>query len=92
MILNAQVKRPEKIPAATHADGSARIQTVSTEDNARYHALISAFKDITGVPVVLNTSFNDNEAIVETPKDAINTFLKTGIDVLCLGDYWVEKS
>jgi carbamoyltransferase len=92
MILNARVKRPEKIPAATHADGSARIQTVSKEDNARYYALILAFKELTGVPVLLNTSFNDNEAIVETPQDAINTFLKTGVDVLCLGDYWVEKS
>ncbi len=91
MILNAQVKRPEMIPAATHADGSARIQTVSKKDNDRYHALLSAFKELTGVPVLINTSFNDNEAIVETPQDAINTFLKTGIDVLCLGDYWVEK-
>lgn len=91
MILNAQVKRPKEVPAVTHKDGSARLQTVNKKDNGRYHALISAFEKITGVPVVVNTSFNDNEAIVESPKDAIATFLRTGIDYLFIGNYYVEK-
>ena len=91
MILNAPVLQPEKIPSATHADGSARIQTVTKRDNARYHTLISEFFKITGVPIVINTSLNDNESVPETPKDALNTFLRTGIDILCIGDYLVEK-
>ena len=91
MILNAQVKQPEKIPTATHADGSARIQTVNRNDNPRYHALISEFFKLTGVPIVINTSLNDNESVPETPQDALNTFLRTGIDVLCIGDFYVEK-
>lgn len=91
MIMNAPVKQPDKIPAATHKDGSARIQTVNENDNPRYHALISEFFKLTGVPIVINTSLNDNESVPETPKDALNTFLRTGIDVLFMGDYFVEK-
>lgn len=91
MIMNAAVLQPNKIPAVTHEDGSARVQTVSIKQNAKYHELISEFERITTVPVVLNTSFNDNEAIVESPADALNTFLRTGIDYLCIGNYFVEK-
>src|SRR6266699_2458689 len=72
--------RPEKrdkIPAPTHADGTGRLQTVTREANPSYHALISAFRDLTGVPVVLNTSFNDNEPIVCRPEEAIDCFLRT---------------
>src|SRR6202008_450162 len=77
--------RPEKraeIPAVTHVDGSGRLQTVSREVNPRYYKLISDFRDLTGVPVVLNTSFNENEPIVCTPRHAIDCFLKTRMDVL----------
>lgn len=91
MIINAQVKQPEKIPAVTHEDNSARLQTVTEQQNPRFYALIAEFEKITGVPVVLNTSFNDNEAIVETPTDAVNTFLRTNIDYLFIGDYFVKK-
>lgn len=91
MILNAQVKQPKKIPSITHFDGSARLQTVSKKDNPRYHALISAFAKKTSVPVIINTSLNDNESIVETPRDVVNLFLRTGIDYLFVGDYFVEK-
>src|SRR2546427_3981517 len=63
-----------KIPAPTHVDGTGRLQTVAREANPRYHALISAFRDLTGVPVVLNTSFNDNEPIVCRPEEAIDCF------------------
>lgn len=91
MIMNAQVKQPEKIPSVTHKDGSARLQTVNNEHNEKYYKVISEVEKITGVPIVLNTSFNDNEAIVETPEDAINTFLRTNINYLFLGNYFVEK-
>ncbi len=92
MIMNAPVLHPEIVPSITHADGSARLQTVARKDNPRYHTLISAFADLTGVPVVINTSFNDNEAIVESPRDALATFTRTGIDTLYIGDYRVEKT
>ncbi len=90
----AYAVRPEKralIPAPTHVDGTGRLQTVTKEANPRYHALISAFRDLTGVPVVLNTSFNDNEPIVCRPEEAIDCFLRTKMDVLVLGDFLVTR-
>jgi carbamoyltransferase len=82
----------ESIPAVTHVDGSARVQTVQKEDNERYHALISAFEERTGVPVILNTSFNiRGEPIVNTPADAIRCFLGTGIDMVVIHDTVIEK-
>ena len=75
------------VPAITHVDYSARIQTVHSDTNPRYHAVISKFKEKTGVPIVLNTSFNDREPIVETPEHAINCFLRTDIDYLYFRDY-----
>jgi carbamoyltransferase len=80
------------IPAVTHFDGSGRLQTVDNINNPRFYGLISAFKKITGVPVLLNTSFNVNgEPIVCSPTDAIKTFHSCGLDVLVIGDYIVEK-
>lgn len=80
------------IPAVTHVDGSGRLQTVNKRHNPRYHALISEFKKLTGVPVVLNTSFNlKGEPIVMTPTDAIRTFMSSGLDALVMGDYVLEK-
>ena len=86
--------RPEKrdkIPAPTHVDGTGRLQTVTREANPRYHALISAFRDLTGVPVVLNTSFNDNEPIVCRPEEAIDCFQRTQMDALVLGDLLITR-
>ena len=86
--------RPErrgKIPAPTHVDGTGRLQTVTREANPRYHALISAFRDLTGVPVVLNTSFNDNEPIVCRPEEAIDCFQRTQMDALVLGDFFITR-
>ena len=80
-----------KIPAVSHVDGTSRIQVVRREANPRYHRLISEFEQLTGVPVVLNTSFNDTEPIVCSPEDAIRTFLRTEIDYLALGDFLVSK-
>lgn len=79
-------EKRSQIPAVTHVDGSGRLQTVKQATNPRYHALISAFRDITGVPMVLNTSFNENEPLVCMPQEALDCFLRTGMDVLVLGD------
>ncbi|MCB9832469.1 MAG: carbamoyltransferase [Planctomycetes bacterium] len=84
--------RREAIAAVVHADGSGRLQTVEAATNPRFHALISAFAALTGVPVVLNTSFNLNgEPVVCTPTDAIRTFHSCGLDVLALGSYLIRK-
>jgi carbamoyltransferase len=85
-------EKREKIPAPTHVDGTGRLQTVSREANPRYHALISAFRDLTGIPVVLNTSFNDNEPIVCRPEEAIDCFQRTQMDALVLGDFLITRS
>jgi len=79
------------IPSVCHSDDTGRLQTVKKEDNPRYWSLIKEFENLSGVPVVLNTSFNENEPIVCTPEDAINCYLKTNMDVLVLGDYFVER-
>jgi carbamoyltransferase len=83
--------RWEKIPAVVHVDGTSRIQTVRQETNLRYHRLISEFFALTGVPVLLNTSFNDNEPIVCTPADAVRTFKKTAIDYLAIGNFLIHR-
>jgi carbamoyltransferase len=85
--------RPAKaplIPAAVHVDGTARIQTVSRAANPRYHALIERFAAQTGVPVLLNTSFNKQEPIVTRPEEAISCFLRTEMDVLVLGNFYTR--
>ncbi len=79
------------IPAVTHVDGSGRLQTVSATTNPRYHALIAVFRDLTGVPMVLNTSFNENEPVVCTPQEALDCFLRTNMDVLVLGDVMLSR-
>ena len=81
----------ERIPAVTHVDGSGRLQTVRSEDNPLYHRLISCFHEITGVPILLNTSFNENEPVVCHPREALNCFLRTEMDVLVLGSYMLER-
>jgi len=92
MVYQIKPERRSEIPAVTHVDGSGRLQTVSREMNPRYYQLISDFCELTGVPVVLNTSFNENEPIVCTPRHAIDCFLKTQMDVLFLGNYVVRRS
>jgi carbamoyltransferase len=86
--------RPEKrplIPAVTHVDGSGRLQTVHRKTNPRYHRLIKMFFGLTGVPIVLNTSFNENEPVVCRPAEALDCFLRTRMDVLVLGDTLIER-
>jgi len=82
----------EKVPSVCHIDYTGRLQTVSKEDNLHFYNLIKEFKEITGIPILLNTSFNDNnEPIVETPADAIYTFKNTDIDILVINDFIYEK-
>jgi carbamoyltransferase len=81
----------EKIPGVTHVDGTARIQTVNIETNERWYNLINEFYKLTGIPLVVNTSFNCREPIVESPQDAVNTFMKTKLDLLVVGEYVVRK-
>jgi carbamoyltransferase len=81
-----------EIPAVTHVDYSARIQTVHQETNPRYHSLIRAFERLTGCPVIVNTSFNvRGEPIVGSPEDAFRCFMGTEIECLAVGNCWLEK-
>jgi carbamoyltransferase len=93
MLMVYQVKQDKRtvIPAVTHVDGSGRLQTVSRSNNPRYHQLISDFHRLTGVPVVLNTSFNEDEPIVCTPEEALSCFQRTRMDVLFLGNYMLWR-
>jgi carbamoyltransferase len=86
-----RAERRASIPAVTHVDGSGRLQTVMAETNPRYHRLIETFGRQTGVPIVLNTSFNENEPVVCRPEEALDCFLRTKMDVLVLGDWFVER-
>ncbi|MER7844259.1 carbamoyltransferase C-terminal domain-containing protein [Kitasatospora sp. NPDC096077] len=91
--LPVREEKRSQVPAIVHVDGTARMQTVSAEVNPRYHQLISEFHKLTGVPVVVNTSFNTyDEPMVYTPADAIRTFLRTGMDALVLHDYLIERT
>lgn len=84
-------EKRQVIPAVTHVDGTGRLQTVSREENPLYYGLIEEFGRLTGVPVVLNTSFNENEPIVCNPDEALNCFLRTKMDVLVMGPYLMER-
>jgi len=80
-----------QIPAVTHVNGSGRLQSVERAQNERYYALIEAFRDLTGVPLVLNTSFNENEPVVNTPAQALDCFLRTKMDLLVMGDLMIAR-
>jgi carbamoyltransferase len=79
------------IPAVTHVDGSGRLQTVHQATNPCYWKLIETFRELTGVPIVLNTSFNENEPVVCRPQEALDCFLRTNMDVLVLGNFLIER-
>ncbi len=91
LVYDVLPEKRDSVPAITHIDGTGRLQTVEEGSNERYYRLISEFARLTGVPIVLNTSFNENEPIVMTPEQAIETFSKTHIDVLVLGNYIVRR-
>jgi carbamoyltransferase len=94
MLMTCQVRREQQaqVPAITHVDGTARQQTVSKSTNPKYWGLIHAFERKTGVPVVLNTSFNENEPVVNTPEEGVSCYLRNDMDVLALGPFLVEKN
>jgi carbamoyltransferase len=94
MLFVAQCKKEfmSKIPSALHVDGTGRIQTITYDQNPRFYGVIKSFYDLTGVPVLLNTSFNrNNEPLVETPEDAVRSFVGTDLDYLVLGDFLIWK-
>ena len=79
------------IPAVTHIDGTGRLQTVDKKENPKFWRLIKEFESITGVPVLLNTSFNENEPIVCSPQEAIDCFQRTRMDALVLNNFFITK-
>lgn len=91
-VFQIREEKRSEIPAVTHVDGSGRLQTVCEKTNPRYYRLIEAFRDITGVPLVLNTSFNENEPIVCKPEEALDCFLRTKMDVLVMEDYMIARA
>ena len=92
MLMVAPVKKPEVIPAVTHVDGTGRLQTVSKNTNLLYYKLINRFFEMTGVPVIINTSMNvKGEPIVNTPEQAYNMLMKTDMDALFMGNFLVKK-
>jgi len=90
-VYRIRAEKRAAIPAVTHVDGTGRLQTVTASQNRRYHGLISAFHRVTGVPMVLNTSFNENEPVVCRPAEALDCFLRTRMDMLVMGDWIVRR-
>jgi carbamoyltransferase len=91
-VFQIKAENRSNIPAVTHADGSGRLQTVFKDTNPKYYHLIEAFREISGVPIVLNTSFNENEPVVCKPEEALACFLRTKMDVLVMGNYFIWRS
>jgi carbamoyltransferase len=91
-VLSIKEEKRPLIPAVTHVDGSGRLQSVKKELRPRYHRLISEFYKLTGVPILINTSFNENEPVVNIPEEAIDCYIRTDLDILVLGNYILSKS
>jgi carbamoyltransferase len=91
-VYQIRAEKREVIPAVTHVNGSGRLQTVEESQNPRYYHLIEAFRDQTSVPLVLNTSFNENEPVVNTPAQALDCFLRTKMDLLVMGDVMIRRA
>jgi len=90
-VFQIREEKRSAIPAVTHVDGSGRLQMVSRTTNPRYYRLIEAFRELTGIPMVLNTSFNENEPVVCAPDEALDCFLRTKMDILVLGDIVISR-
>ncbi|MEB3317222.1 MAG: carbamoyltransferase C-terminal domain-containing protein [Cyanobacteriota bacterium] len=90
-VFSIKEEKRDCIPAVTHVDGSGRLQTVTAEENGRYYDLIKAFYQKTGVPIILNTSFNENEPIVCTPRQALDCFLRTKMDILVIENVLIQR-
>jgi carbamoyltransferase len=92
LVYKTKPDKREKIPAVNHVDDTGRLQTVERDVEPRYYRLIEEFARLTDVPMLLNTSFNENEPIVRTPAEAVDTFLKTPMDMLVLGNHVVGRN
>ena len=91
VVLKINKTKRQKLPAVTHLDGTGRLQTVEKKNNKLYYNLIDAFRKISGVPILLNTSFNENEPIVNTPEEALNCFFRTKMDILVIGNFILKR-
>ena len=91
-VFSIKEEKRKEIPAVTHVDGSGRLQTVTEKENKRYYQLIKYFYKKTGVPMILNTSFNENEPIVCTPEQALDCFLRTRMDILVMENVLIARS
>jgi carbamoyltransferase len=91
MVYKTRAEKRELVPAVNHVDDTGRLQTVERRVSPRYYRLIEEFDRLTGVPILVNTSFNENEPIVMTPVQAVETFTKTRMDTLVLGNYVVRR-
>ena len=92
LVYRTRAEKRDRIPAVNHVDDTGRLQTVDARANPRYHRLIAEFGRLTGVPILLNTSFNEDEPIVMTPEQAVETFTRTRMDLLVLGNRLVSRS
>ena len=92
LVYKSAADKRERVPAVNHVDDTGRVQSVDARVEPRYHRLISEFESRTGVPILLNTSFNEDEPIVLSPRDAIDTFKKTKMDLLALGNYVIRRN
>jgi carbamoyltransferase len=90
-VFKIKEEKKKLIPAVTHVDGTGRLQTVDSEQNSKYYKLILEFYNLTNIPIILNTSFNENEPIIRTPKEAIDCFLRTKMDILAIENYIIER-
>ena len=90
-VLNIKKDKQKEIPAVTHVDGTGRLQTVTREMNKKYYELILEFNKITNIPIILNTSFNEQEPIVCKPEEALDCFLRTKMDILCIENYLIIR-
>ena len=90
-VFQIRAKYSDIISAVIHVDGTGRLQTVHKESNPRYYRLIEHFRDLTGIPLVLNTSFNENEPVVCYPEEALDCFLRTQMDILVLRNFWIGR-
>jgi carbamoyltransferase len=90
-VFQVREEKRSQIPAVTHVDGSGRLQTVSRATNPKYYHLIECFRALTGIPMLLNTSFNENEPVVCKPEEALDCFLRTRMDVLIIGNTAISR-
>ena len=91
-VLKFKEEKRKLVPSVVHLDGTGRLQTVNKNDNLLFYNLIDTFKSITGIPLILNTSFNENEPIVDRPKQAIECFLRTNMDILVMGNHIIYRN